>query len=120
MATTLGDFGRESERFGDIPFYYGFPFRFYFGEHQIQPEDVETWCRENCKGFYKTVTYTHKSSKRNRKGEYEERFVYVDKIYLADEDDATLIKLSFNVKDTVIKDRPRIKNRRKARRIKTK
>jgi hypothetical protein len=120
MATTLGDFGRESERFGDIPFYYGFPFRFWFGAHQIQPEDVESWCREHALGYYKTVTYTHKSSKRNRKGEYEDRVIYVDKIYLADERDALRIKLAFDVKETIVKDRPRIKNRRKVRRIKTK
>jgi hypothetical protein len=66
------------------------------------------------------VTYTHKSSVRNTEGEYEERVVFVDKIYLADEDDAMMIKLSFNVKDTMVKDRPRIKNRRKARRVNVK
>lgn len=115
MATTLKDFGRHTERFGDIPFYYGFPFRFYFGEHQIQPEDVESWCRENCQGYYKTVTYTHKSSVRNANGEYENRVIYVDKIYLANDSDALQIKLAFNVKDTMVKDRPRIKNRRKAK-----
>jgi hypothetical protein len=120
MATVLQDFGRDSERFGDIPFYYGFPHRFYFGQHQIMPEDVETWCRENCRGYYKTVTYTHKSSKRDRKGNYDERVIYVDKIYLASDEDAMLIKLSFNVTDQIVKGRPRIKNRRKVRRIKTK
>ncbi len=114
MATTLKDFGRESERFGQIPYYYGFEFRFYFGEHQIQPEDVETWCRENCLGYYKTVSYTHKNSKRDRKGNYTERYVYVDKIYLADDKDAMRIKLAFDVKDVKVM-RPRMKAKRTKR-----
>lgn len=118
MATTLGDYGRESERFGDIPFYYGFPFRFWFGEHQIQPDDVETWCRENCIGYYKTVTYTHKTSVRLRNGSYDTKIVFVDKIYLADEADALRIKLSFDVKETVVKRIEKIKQKRKKRAVK--
>ncbi len=110
--TTLKDYGRHSEKHGDIPFYYGFPFRFWFNEHQLAPEDVETWCKENCSGYYKTVSYTHKDSVRLRNGQFDSKVIYIDKIYLADEQDALRVKLQFEVKDTVIK-RPRIKARRK-------
>lgn len=113
MATTLKDYGRHSEKHGDIPFYYGFPFRFWFGEHQIAPEDVETWCRENCAGYYKTVTYTHKNSIRLRNGSFDERVVFVDKIYLADEIDAARIKSFFDVRDVQIKRPDKLKRRKK-------
>ena len=115
--TTLKDYGRSSERHGDIPFYYGFPFRFWFGEHQLAPEDVETWCRENCLGYYKTVSYTHKNSIRLRNGKFDTKVIFVDKIYLGDETDAMRIKLAFSVKDTVIKRPERLKARRKKRKV---
>ena len=118
MTTTLKDFGRHSERHGDIPYYYGFPFRFWFGEHQVQPEDVETWCRENCVGYYKTVSYTHDSSVRLRNGQYDTRVIFIDKIYLADEVDASRIKLQFDVRDVVVK-RPNKMKRKKRRKAKT-
>lgn len=117
--TTLKDYGRSSERHGDIPFYYGFPFRFWFGEHQLAPEDVETWCRENCLGFYKTVSYTHKSSTRikGQPSRFDTKVVFIDKIYLADEADAMRVKLQFDVRDEVVKRPERIKARRKKRKV---
>lgn len=113
MATTLKDYGRHSDKFGDIPFYYGFQFRFWFGEHQIAPEDVETWCRENCVGYYKTVSYTHNTSIRLRNGVYDKKVIFIDKIYLADEADAIRIKMKFDVRDTVVKRTEKMKARRK-------
>ena len=112
MATTLKDYGRNSEKFGQIPYYYGFHYRFWFGQSQVQPEDVETWCRENCLGYYKTVTYTHKKSVRNPDGSYKNRVVYVDKIYLADERDALRIKLAYDVRDVKVM-RPRMPRKKK-------
>lgn len=116
--TTLKDYGRNSERHGDIPFYYGFPFRFWFGQHQIAPEDVETWCRENCIGYYKTVGYTHNSSVRikGRPNEFDTKVIYIDKIYLADEADALRVKMMFDVRDTQVKRPDKIKRRMKRRR----
>jgi hypothetical protein len=113
--TTLKDYGRHSAKHGDIPFYYGFPFRFWFGEHQLAPEDVETWCKENCVGYYKTVSYTHKSSVRLRDGRFDSKVVFIDKIYLQNEADAMRVKLQFDVKDEVVKRPERIKARRKKR-----
>ena len=117
--TTLKDYGRHSEKHGDIAFYGFLPFRFYFGEHQIAPEDVITWCRENCVGYYKTTAYTHKDSVRKspRSKEFTNKVVYADKVYLADEADAVRLKLSFDVTETIVK-RPRVKPVRKARRAK--
>lgn len=110
--TTLKDYGRHSEKYGDIGFYYVFNYRFWFGDHQIAPDDVMTWCLNNCKGYYKVTGYTHKSSTRKADGSYENRVIYADKVYLADEADALRIRLAFKVQDTVIK-RPRIERRRK-------
>jgi hypothetical protein len=121
MTTTLGDYGRASEKHGEIAFYYAFPFRFYFGEHQIAPEDVNSWCTENALGYYKVGCYTHKDSIRVKSAsgaetrEFEKKIVYVDKIYLSDPRDAALIKERFSVKAEKVQ-RPRLKQirRRKA------
>jgi len=117
MTTTLQDYGRTSEKFGEIPYYCAYPIRLWIAEHQVKPEDVETWCRENCTGLYRVVTYTHKDSVRkkySRTGEFDVKIVYVDKVYLASEDDATLIKLTYQVKDTKIM-RPRLAPKRRKR-----
>lgn len=106
MSTTIKDFGRHSERFGDISFYYAFPIKFWFQQEMLIPEDVLTWCRDNCTGFYKVVQYTHKDSRKQGK-DYLEKIMYVDKIYLEKAEDAALIKLTFDVKDQQVK-RPRI------------
>lgn len=119
MPTTLGDYGRHSEKFGDISFYYAFAYRFYFGEHQIAPEDVHTWCKENCVGYYKITGYTHESSvRRKRSKEFDSKVVYADKVYLADEKDALRLKLAYDVKETIVK-RPRIKRFKSARKAKS-
>lgn len=115
MSTTLSDYGRHSDKYGEIGFYYVFPFRFWFGENQIMPNDVQTWCRDNCKGYYRVVAYTHKDSKRVR-GKVVDRVLYADKVYLSDENDAMRIRLQFDVKETVVK-RPKLKQNR-ARRAK--
>jgi hypothetical protein len=109
MPTTLGDYGRTSEKYGEIAFYYAFPIKLYFGNHQIKPDDVVTWCKENCQGYYKIVSYTHKSSKRNRRNprKYDQQVVFVDKIYLSDNRDAVAIKLMWSVTKTYLQ-RPRI------------
>lgn len=108
MSTTIKDLGRHNERHGDIPFYYAFPIKFWFKSHMLIPDDVLTWCRENCTGFYKVSAYTHEDS-RKKPGtkKFEEKIMYVDKIYLSDEGDAALIKLKFKVLDQKIK-RPRL------------
>ena len=64
MSTTIKDFGRHSDKFGDIAHYYAFPIRFWFGNHQLAPDDVLSWLRDNAKGYYKVVCYTHKDSVR--------------------------------------------------------
>lgn len=114
MSTTIKDFGRHSDKFGDIAHYYAFPIRFWFGNHQLAPDDVLSWLRDNAKGYYKVVCYTHKDSVRvkGRPSEFETKVIYVDKVYLADEMDAAKIKLAFDVRDVQVK-RPRIKARRK-------
>jgi hypothetical protein len=119
MTTTLHDYGRHSEKYGDIGFYYAFNFRFWFGEHQIAPDDVLTWCRNNCVGYYKVKCYTHKDSKRvsPRSKDFANKVVYADVVYLADEADAMRIRLKFDVKDTQVK-RPKIKPLKRARRAK--
>lgn len=111
MPTTLSDFGRTSTQHGDIPFYYAFPIKFYFGNSQLMPDDVLTWCRQNCSGYYKVVCYTHKSSRRNSTNprKFDEHVVYVDKIYLSETKDATYIKLAFNVTKTVLSRKDKIK-----------
>jgi hypothetical protein len=106
MSTTIKDFGRHSERFGDIPPYYIFPIKFWFKSEMLVPDDVLTWCRNNCTGFYKVVAYTHEDSVKNGK-KFAEKIMYVDKIYLASEEDAALIKLTFKVLDQKIS-RPRM------------
>lgn len=119
MATTLSDYGRNSEKHGEIAYYYAFPIRFYFGQHQIAPDDVHSWARENCQGYYKISCYSHESSKRDIiTGEVTERVVFVDKIYLSDEADALAIKLIFDVRDQKIM-RPKLarKNRKKDRAV---
>lgn len=106
MSTTIKDFGRSSERFGDIGFYYAFPIKFWFGQQMLMPDDVLSWCRENCTGFYKVVCYTHEDSKRvkySRGNDFENKIMYVDKIYLQNEEDAAILKLSYEVRDQQVK-----------------
>lgn len=103
MTTTIRDFGRHSERYGDIAYYYAFPIRFWFGQHMVTPEDVHSWCVENCKGFYKVVCYTHEDSTREKDGRVTNKVIYVDKIYLSSEEDAAMIKLTFDVRDQKVK-----------------
>ncbi len=114
MSTTIKDFGRHSERFGDIPPYYIFPIKFWFKSEMLVPDDVLTWCRNNCTGFYKVVAYTHEDSVKHGK-KFAEKIMYVDKIYLASEDDAALIKLTFKVLDQKIS-RPRMEVQKRPRR----
>ena len=115
MSTAIKDFGRHSEQFGEIPFYYAFPFRFWIGSHEVMPEDVLTWCRENCRDdrYYKVVCYTHKNSK-TIKGtkEFYEKVIYVDKVYLASAEDAEALKAAFDVRSEKVQ-RPRFSNRKK-------
>lgn len=115
--TTLKDHGRHSEKHGDIAYYYAFPYRLYFGQHMISPDDVETWCTEHAVGYYKTSTYVHKDSTRVfvngvETKEYIEKKIFVDKIYLQDPKDVIAIKLMFDVTDEKVS-RPRIKLIRK-------
>lgn len=119
MSSTLQDYGRESEKHGEIPFFYGFPFRFWFGQHQVAPEDVNTWCTENAQGYYKVYTYVHKDSKRvtPRSKTFAEKIVYVDKIYLADPRDAEAIKAAFDVRSERVM-HPRMKQLRKRKAMK--
>lgn len=118
MSTTIKDFGRSSERFGDIPPYYAFPIKFWFKAHMLIPDDVLTWCRENCEGFYKIVAYTHEDSRKKRGSkEFEEKIMYVDKIYLANEADAARIKLTFKVLEQKIS-RPRMEVVKRPRKTK--
>lgn len=114
MTTTIKDFGRHSEKFGDIAFYYAFPIKFWFGQSMLVPEDVLSWCRENCTGYYKVVCYTHEDSVRNKAGKFDEKIMYVDKIYLNSEDDAAIIKLTFDVREQQVK-RPRLRKERAPR-----
>lgn len=115
MSTTLRDYGRHSEKYGEIGFYYAFNMRFWFGQHMVAPDDVLTWCRENCKGYYKVTGYTHESSKRGKRGVgFDSKVMYADKVYLSDESDAVRLKLTFDVRDTKVM-RPRLK-RKKAKR----
>lgn len=81
MSTTLKDFGRHSERFGDIPFYYAFPIKFWFEQHMLIPEDVLTWCRENCTGCYKVVQYTHKDSRKTVKTTWKRSCTWTKSIW---------------------------------------
>lgn len=113
MPSTLGDFGRDSERYGNIAFFYAFPIKFWFGQHQVAPDDVLSWCRENCEGYYKITCYTHVTSTRNKDGSYDEKIIFVDKIYLSNESDAALIKLTFDVRDQQIKRPARIARKTK-------
>jgi hypothetical protein len=119
MSTTLRDYGRHSEKHGDIAYYYAFPIRFYFGQHMIAPDDVLSWCQENAQGYYKISCYTHENSKRvsPRSRDFAEKFVYVDKIYLSDERDAIAIKLMFDVREERIK-RPKLKALRRRQNLK--
>lgn len=115
--TTLKDYGRHSEKHGDIPYYYGFPFRFYFAEHQVAPNDVESWCVENCIGYYKTVSYTHKDSVRLKGGRgFDTHVVYIDKIYLQDERDAMRLKLKWDVRDEQVKRPEKLKRKMRRKR----
>jgi hypothetical protein len=114
--STIKDFGRSSARFGNISHFYVFQIRFWFGENQLSPEDVGSWLRDNATGYYRVMSYTHKDSVR-MKGhpkEFESKVVYVDKVYLASEEDAAKIRLAFDVRDTQVK-RPRLKALRKKR-----
>lgn len=116
--TTIKDFGRHSERFGDISHFYVFQYRFWFGQDQLQPEDVGTWLRENATGYYRVMSYTHKDSIRTKghPKEFDKKVVYVDKVYLASAEDAAKIKLAFDVRETQVK-RPRLKALRKKRKV---
>lgn len=118
MASTIQDFGRCSEQHGNIPFYYAFPIKFWFGQHMVSPDDVLTWCRNNCQGYYKVICYTHEDSVRTkysrRSNEFDEKIIFVDKIYLSSEDDAAIIKLAFDVREQQVR-RP-CKLKRKVRR----
>jgi hypothetical protein len=108
MPTTLSDEGRAGKH-GEIPFYYAFPYRFYFAENQIAPEDVLSWCQEYCKGYYKVASYTHRSSVRSAANptKFDQKVIYIDRIFLSNEEDAMLIRLSFSVK-TIKVMRPKI------------
>jgi hypothetical protein len=116
MPTTLSDEGRLGKH-GQIPFYYAFPFRFYFAESQIAPDDVLSWCQEHCNGYYKVASYTHRSSVRSaaNPSQYDNKVVYIDRIFLSSENDAIRIKLTFNVK-TVKVMRPKIEPLKRNRR----
>jgi hypothetical protein len=114
MSTTLHDHGRTSERFGDIAHFYAFPYKFWFRYSMMVPEDVATWCRENCTGYYKVYCYTHEDSVRGKDGKYKEKIMYVDRIFLQDEGDAALIKLAFKVSDQQVS-RPKLTIERKPR-----
>jgi hypothetical protein len=107
MSTTIKDFGHNSERFGNIGFYYAFPIKFWFGQSMVHPEDVLTWCREHCQGYYKITCYTHEDSVKVG-GVFTEKYVFIDKIYLSSEEDAALIKLMFEVREQQVK-RPKMK-----------
>lgn len=96
-ATTLSDYGRYSEKYGEVPFYYTFKIKFYFQDPQVVPDDVQTWCQENCKGYYRVQSYTHKSSTSDHPVRY------CEKVYLQEEQDAMIIKLMFNVSEQWIK-----------------
>lgn len=120
MSTTIKDFGRSSERFGDIPFYYGFEHRFWIGQHDIMPNDVLSWCRENCKDYYKVTCYTHKDSKRlGKTREFYEKVIFVDKVYLASAEDAEAMKAVFDIRSERIK-RPRVGKHKEKRTINVK
>lgn len=109
MATTISVHGHDSELFPDIPFYYAFKYRLYFGSHQIAPDDIETWAKEYCTGYFRTRCYTHESSKRDpQTGFITEKVVYADCIYLQKEADAATVRLAFeDVKEIRIK-RPKL------------
>lgn len=107
MSTTIKDFGHNSERFGNIGFYYAFPIKFWFGQSMLHPEDVLSWCRDNCSGYYKVTCYTHEDSVKVG-GVFTEKYVFIDKIYLSSEEDAALIKLMFDVREQQVK-RPKLK-----------
>lgn len=113
MTTTIKDFGRHSEKFGDISFYYAFPYKFWVKDNFVVPEDVLTWCREYCDGYYKVVQYTHEDSVRNGK-DFDMKIMYVDKVYFEKEEDAVRFKLTFEVKDQQIR-RPKLQPKRKPR-----
>ena len=108
--TTIQDYGRRSEQFGMIPYFYAFPYKFWFQEHQIAPDDVATWCFENCIGYYKIVCYTHENSVRDPKDprKWLHQVVYVDKVYLSDDHDAVTMRLTFSILDVKVR-RPRAK-----------
>lgn len=102
--TTLKDYGRMSEEYGNIPYYYAFKYRFYFNQHQIEPDDVATWCKLNCEGYYKIVGYTHISSVRlPNSNKFSTRIAYVDKVYLSEDVDAVCVRLSYDVSDIIVR-----------------
>lgn len=68
------------------------------------PDDMVTWCRENCEGYYKIVTYTHNTSKRiTGSKKFDSKVVFVDKVYLSRDSDAMMLRLSYSVSDVVIR-----------------
>lgn len=94
--TTLIDKGRTGER--DIPYFYAFKYRFWMCQSHIQPDDVASWCESQCRGYYKIVGYTHRTSNRNPiTGKFDEKVVFVDKVYLSDDVDAVSMRLTFDV-----------------------
>lgn len=116
--TTLKDHGRESEKHGFIPYFNWATFKLHFNENQISPDDVESWCVENCQGLYRTQTYIHKDSKRVfvdgvETKQFEEKIIYIDKVYLNDPRDVVAIKLMWDIMELTQIDeppsRPRIK-----------
>lgn len=114
MSTTIKDFGRHSERFGDISYYYVFTHKFWVNEHQVAPDDILSWCRENCSGYYKVTCYTHEKSIRNDDGSYAEKIVYVDTVYLQNDEDSLMLALRYSLSDIAIK-RPKLARKNKKR-----
>ena len=99
--TTLKDYGRGSEQFGNIPYYYVFPYRFFFAGSHVEPEDVRSWCRQNCMGYYRIECYTHKDSVKVN-GKWIEKRIYVDRLFISDQIDAVQIRLKFDVSEVSI------------------
>lgn len=97
--TTLIDKGRNKAEGRDVPYYYAFPFRFWMTGGAVAPDDVASWCRDQCRGYYKITGYTHNTSVRDPRNptKYLNRIVYVDKVYLSDEVDAVSLRLTFDV-----------------------
>jgi len=120
MTTTIKDFGRHSDRFGNIPKFNWATCTLWFRQNQVAPDDVHTWLINNASDLYRVVMYTHKDSKRihPRSKVLAEKVVYVDKIYLKSADDAMMVKLAFDVQEVKVNNRPRLKQLRRKRALK--